>query len=215
MLRFASFSYDGAQFRICCISCRNVIGNHMTKATVLRWRQQSQIILEWNLQMIELWLAVGPLSLEGVFLQNFRCVLLIKLLLQLVIYIWLGYCFTPYQRLWLYNGAPLVAFYDTLGIRRTYSRLKTPGVLTGAFAVSDKVGIPLTGKQLLLVDCPYSNWPSKFGGVFLLSLYFFICSFSLASEETNWTKLFEKGLLDLKVDTFTYQKTFFLPCKVC
>ena len=25
---------------------------------------------------------------------------------------------------WLYNGAPLVAFYDTLGIRRTYSRLK-------------------------------------------------------------------------------------------
>ena len=36
----------------------------------------------------------------------------------------LGYCFTPYQRLWLYNGAPLIAFYDTLGIRRTYSRLK-------------------------------------------------------------------------------------------
>ena len=40
----------------------------------------------------------------------------------------LGYCFTPYQRQWLYNGAPLVAFYDTLEIRRTYSRLKTPGV---------------------------------------------------------------------------------------
>ena len=38
----------------------------------------------------------------------------------------LGYCFTPYQRLWLYNGAPLVAFYDTLGIRRTYSPLKHP-----------------------------------------------------------------------------------------
>ena len=33
----------------------------------------------------------------------------------------LGYRFTPYQRLWLYNGAPLVAFYDTLGIRRKYS----------------------------------------------------------------------------------------------
>ena len=31
----------------------------------------------------------------------------------------LSYCFKPYQRLWLYNGAPLVAFYDTLGIRRT------------------------------------------------------------------------------------------------
>ena len=36
----------------------------------------------------------------------------------------LGYCFTPYQRLWLYNGAPLFAFYDTLGIRRAYSWLK-------------------------------------------------------------------------------------------
>ena len=31
----------------------------------------------------------------------------------------LGYCFTPYRKLWLYNGAPLVAFYGTLGIRRT------------------------------------------------------------------------------------------------
>ena len=36
----------------------------------------------------------------------------------------LGYCFTLYQGLRLYNGAHLVAFYDTLGIRRTSSRLK-------------------------------------------------------------------------------------------
>ena len=43
----------------------------------------------------------------------------------------LGYCFTPYQRLWLYNGAPLVAFYDTLGIRRPYSRLKPPASSRG------------------------------------------------------------------------------------
>ena len=43
----------------------------------------------------------------------------------------LGYCFTPYQRLWLYNGAPLVAFYDTLGIRRTYSRLEPPASSRG------------------------------------------------------------------------------------
>ena len=43
----------------------------------------------------------------------------------------LGNCFTPYQRLWLYNGAPLVAFYDTLGIRRTYSRLKPPACSRG------------------------------------------------------------------------------------
>ena len=43
----------------------------------------------------------------------------------------LGYCFTPYQLLWLYNGAPLVAFYDTLGIRRTYSRLKPPASSRG------------------------------------------------------------------------------------
>ena len=44
---------------------------------------------------------------------------------------WLGYCFSPYQRLWLYNGARLVAFYDTLGIRRTYSRLKPPASSRG------------------------------------------------------------------------------------
>ena len=43
----------------------------------------------------------------------------------------LGYCFTPYQRLWLYNGAPLVALYDTLRIRRTYSRLKPPASSRG------------------------------------------------------------------------------------
>ena len=43
----------------------------------------------------------------------------------------LGYCLKPYQRLWLYNGAPLVAFYDTLGIRRTYSRLKPPASSRG------------------------------------------------------------------------------------
>ena len=27
----------------------------------------------------------------------------------------LGYCFTPYQRLWVYNGAPLVAFTTRWG----------------------------------------------------------------------------------------------------
>ena len=37
----------------------------------------------------------------------------------------------PYQRLWLYNGAPLIAFYDRLGIRRTYSRLKPPASSRG------------------------------------------------------------------------------------
>ena len=47
----------------------------------------------------------------------------------------LGYCFTPYQRLWLYNGAPLVAFYDTLGIRRMYSRLKPPASSRGSMHV--------------------------------------------------------------------------------
>ena len=48
------------------------------------------------------------------------------------VYVRLGYCFTPYQRLWLCNGAPLVAFYDTLGIRRTHSRLKPPASSRGA-----------------------------------------------------------------------------------
>ena len=53
-------------------------------------------------------------------------------------------CCTPYQRQWLYNSAPLVAFYDTLGIRRTYSRLLTPGVLTGdqRFQRSRKISQP-------------------------------------------------------------------------
>ena len=43
----------------------------------------------------------------------------------------LGYCFTPYLRLWLYNVAPLVAFYDTLVIRRMYSQLKPPASARG------------------------------------------------------------------------------------
>ena len=51
--------------------------------------------------------------------------------LKLDIKVRLGYCFTPYQQLWLYNGAPLVAFHDTLGIRRTYSRLKPPASSRG------------------------------------------------------------------------------------
>ena len=35
------------------------------------------------------------------------------------------------QRLWLYYCAHLVAFYDTLGIRRTYSQLKPPASSRG------------------------------------------------------------------------------------
>ena len=54
------------------------------------------------------------------------CVLCIPMRVVRLGWVRLGNCFTPYQRLWLYNGAPLVAFYDTLGIRRTYSRLKPP-----------------------------------------------------------------------------------------
>ena len=46
----------------------------------------------------------------------------------------LVYCLTPHQRLWLYNGATLVAFYDTLGIRRIYSRLKPPASSRGQWA---------------------------------------------------------------------------------
>ena len=71
----------------------------------------------------------------------------------LVCRIRLGYCFTPYQRLWLYNGAPLVAFYDTLGIRRTYSRLKPP-------ASSRGIGLQKTeGKcQSILGDASCGSW---------------------------------------------------------
>ena len=45
-----------------------------------------------------------------------------------IISVRLGYCFTPYRRLWLYNGAPLVAFYDTLGPREDagVSRIRPP-----------------------------------------------------------------------------------------
>ena len=54
-------------------------------------------------------------------------------------YVMLGYDFTPYQQLWLYNGAPLVAFYDMLGIRRTYSRLKPPASSRGGGYCNDHV----------------------------------------------------------------------------
>ena len=54
-----------------------------------------------------------------VWLRTLTCVFLCTLC-----YVILGYCFTPYQPGWLYNGDPLVAFYDLLGIRRTYSPLK-------------------------------------------------------------------------------------------
>ena len=43
----------------------------------------------------------------------------------------LGCCLKPYQRLRLYNGAPFRRLYDTLGIRRTSSRLKPPASLRG------------------------------------------------------------------------------------
>ena len=46
-------------------------------------------------------------------------------------YVRVCYCFTPYQRL---NDAPLIAFYDTLEIRRTYSRLKPPASSRGTHA---------------------------------------------------------------------------------
>ena len=55
----------------------------------------------------------------------------------------LGFCFTPFQRLWLYNGAPLVAFYDTLGIQRTYSQLKPPASSRGTWCM----------------------WPTEFSGI--------------------------------------------------
>ena len=57
---------------------------------------------------------------------------------EFVCYVRLGYCFSPYQRLWLYNGVPLVAFYDTLGIRRTYSRLKPPTSSRGNLYVTNQ-----------------------------------------------------------------------------
>ena len=57
--------------------------------------------------------------------------ILTALLTLVSLMVGVGYCFTPYQRLWLYNGATLVAFYDTLGIRRTYSRHNPPASSPG------------------------------------------------------------------------------------
>ena len=62
-----------------------------------------------------------------------------------------GYCFTPYQRLWLYNGAPLVAFYDTLGIRRTYFRLNPRRPHGGTREEEDQECSLQTGQKALVI----------------------------------------------------------------
>ena len=73
----------------------------------------------------------------------------------------LGYCFTPYQRLWLYNGAPLVTFYDTLGIRRTYSRLKSPASSRGGgLSVSNLKSKMRTSDVRMLLSCLDIKEPS-------------------------------------------------------
>ena len=67
------------------------------------------------------------------------------------------------QRLWLYNGAPLVAFYDTLGIRRTYSRLKPPASWRGQNAY-----------ELTKVDCRvwvYWCFTSRYLLVFYVTIF--------------------------------------------
>ena len=67
------------------------------------------------------------------------------------IWVRLGYCFTPYQRLWLYNGAPLVAFYDTLGIRRTTSGM------TGRFVLQQVFHWLLSLHAWLILGKPFKN----------------------------------------------------------
>ena len=72
-------------------------------------------------EISDLWIVTDDMSAwDVIWIQNIHCC------------VRLGYCFTPYQRQWLYNGAPLVAFYDTLGIRRMYFRLKPPASSRGA-----------------------------------------------------------------------------------
>ena len=47
---------------------------------------------------------------------------------------------------------------DTLGIRRTYSRLKPPGVLTGTFFLSEKVMCNIVNNtHYILVICDIVN----------------------------------------------------------
>ena len=73
----------------------------------------------------------------------------------------LGYCFTPYQRLWLYNGAPLVAFYDTLGIRRTYSRLKLPASSRGNSSRTTKFETSMAERSTVITCTRWCRvaWP--------------------------------------------------------
>ena len=64
----------------------------------------------------------------------------------------LGYCLTPYQQLRLYNAPHLVAFYDTLGIRRTYSRLKPPASPRGSSAVAGHCQIQLCRRSTCVLS---------------------------------------------------------------
>ena len=97
-------------FKRHCLSFRNSNGNT---------RMLKFVFLKQNLQKCVVLTRLFP-----------RCVHRHVLRRLITCKVRLGYCFSPYQRVWLYNGAPLVAFYDTLGIRRTYSRLKPPASST-------------------------------------------------------------------------------------
>ena len=107
------------------------------------------------------------------------CIVLHRGALLLVPQVRLVYCFTPYQRLWLYNGSPLVAFYDTLGIRRTYFRLKPPVSSMGCWCHSDSPSVLLYFTFLShLFPLPYgtgSTVPLDWFDSVLLCLFLVCC----------------------------------------
>ena len=83
-----------------------------------------------------------PVVVKTIFIWDivrFHVLTITLLSTKVIILLGLGYCLTPYQRPRLYNGAPLVAFCDTLGIRRTYSRLKPPASSRGYYIVCNRV----------------------------------------------------------------------------
>ena len=106
---------------------------------------------------------------------------LLKIQLQLafekpLLEVRLGYCFTPYQRPRLYNDAPLDAFYDTLGIRRTYSRLTPPASSRGNTLI----------RMFLEVMCANAkhrfNFKITFGWLLIYTMYLGYLSFLRAAK---------------------------------
>ena len=86
--------------------------------------------LSFTLQKRKLWVRISLYAIYKFCIFGFLVFITARKSIQMVRLLFYA-AFT--QRPWLYNGAPLVAFYDTLGIRRMYSRLKPPASSRGPY----------------------------------------------------------------------------------